>query len=159
MFNQKRGSLFKLMQAMRLKNREKFDRIVGPHLGKIRQAELFMGMDLNIPDIKTRILELCRDEEFQGVQRRIAKLTYLDPSTEFLKIFGLRSIKARAMGFDISVQYGVGGFKRKLRQAVPTLAHDERAILKRLAKLSDTHSYDNNRRTRILKDDALPFGS
>ena len=156
-FNQKAGSLPTLLQRMHDQDGGKFDQIFGPYAANLQSSAWVRGANLNDPDLKARMVTAGRDPEFQQVQRDLAREAYYDPASRLLDGVGLTSERAHAMAFDISVQYGVGGFASKLQAAVAG-GGGERAILTRLADLSDTHTYDNNRRHRILSDPNLSDG-
>lgn len=163
-FNQKKGSLPKLLREMDKADGNLFMECFGGRYRDVFQNEAnIRRMDLNRPEMKAKILSTAKHEVFRQVQRKLAIDDYLRPAEKALRDLakylprGARaSVKARAMAFDISVQYGVGGLRSRIIEARKNTGH-ELEFLNRLAKLSDTHGYDNNRRTQMLRDPRLPI--
>jgi peptidoglycan hydrolase-like protein with peptidoglycan-binding domain len=151
-FNQEVGGLPSLLQSMHAANPAKFNEIMGPHASTMLSTGGVRGANLNDPDIKSRMLRLGREPEFQQVQRDKAREGYWNPAARLGASFGIRSERGLAMLFDSCVQNGSGGTERFLRQAAAG-GGSEREILARFASLADRgHA---GRRTRILNDRGL----
>ncbi len=154
-FNQQVGGLPSLLRRMSERNPARFNEIFGPYASNLRSASYVRNADLNDPDLRARLQRAGRDPELQQVQRDIAREQYYDPSARLASQFGLRSERALAMLFDSSVQNGVGGTQRFLRQAAAG-GGDERAILERFASLADRGR--RGRRTRLLNEPSFSDG-
>jgi hypothetical protein len=162
-FNQKKGSLARLMRKMHEKNPEKFQmkfKNLDPAL--VAQLQNDMGikeLDLNQPDIKTAIRSTAKDAEFRQAQRDLANEVYLTPAIEEMSSVGLNSQRAVAIAFDTAVQRGVAGMGTQLDKAVKEVGtEDKDALLKKFVEYADNHKLANERRTRLLNSSLLGDG-
>ena len=149
-FNQHVGSLPTLIGNMAERNPQRFDEIFGPYARDLRNPAYVRSANLNDPDLRARLQQAGREPEFQQVQRDLARRGYYEPAARMAERHGLTSERAHAMLFDSSVQNGVGGTERFLRQAAEG-GGSEREVLERFARLADRGS-DSGRRSRILRD-------
>ncbi len=156
-FNQKVGSLPTLFQKMYQKNPEKFKQYFGSQTQNFLNPSWVRSANLNNPTLKKMIKAAGRDPEFQKVQRDLARSEYFDPADAIAKKYGIKSERGRSMMFDAAVQFGVGGMKKKLRQAVAQAGPgaSERQILEKFAQIADAPRYSNNRRHNLLNSPAL----
>lgn len=135
-------------------SREFYD-IFGSNAAHMRIFDWVRHANLNDPTLKSQMLKAGRDPEFQRVQRDVARAGYFNPAARELKKYGLKSERAHAMAFDLSVHLRCGG---GMSQELATAAHGgggQKAILKRLADLGIPTDADANRRHRILNDPHL----
>lgn len=148
-FNQKRGSLPKLLEAMYRASPPTFDGVFGPYLAHALRSEDWVRSEMNGHDtaLQRRFEEAGRDTLFQAVQRDLARSEYFAPAWKAVRDLE-PSERVVALVFDTAVQWGVGGLRRFLEQSEGDWS--------RFAQLAD-HGYgeEKGRRHRILHAPAL----
>lgn len=153
-FNQKRGSLPKLIQMMYQKAPITFIRIFGEATTKqLLDPALILSSDLSSNFYRIRFMEAGQHVPFQKCQRDLVASEYLKPTLIQCKHFGIKSERGIAMCVDVAIQYGVGGLTEKLH-GVRKFATEKNALMK-LAELADTHEYDATRRHNLLHSTEL----
>ena len=159
-FNQRKGSLPTLLQRREAKDPPKFAQIFGGKKSVFLNERVFRQLHFQGDPWKSFFTQMGEYPPFQEVQRELAQDEYLEPARKLLHKHSLSSEKALAMLFDLSIQYGVTGAENKLQKAIEAVKEKtqnltENEILVKLAELSDTHDYDNQRRHRILVDEKI----
>lgn len=153
-----RGSpLALLFKTMAKREPGKWATIMGDYADKLTDEQWVKRADLNVPDIKNRILLTARDPDFQRAQREQARLQYFDPARKIAEAQGIKSERGLAMLFDASVQMGPPGASRAMsnaRKAAPNA--DEAGLLASFATTADAQAGGGTtRRRRMLADPAF----
>lgn len=161
-FNSKKGGLGRLMIAMQKADPAGWDALFPKEAWKPLARELGR-LVASFPGLYRGPLQASgKVPLWQKCQRDLARSEYFEPAARLCSRYGLLSERAHAMAFDVAVQYGPTGLANMLASAVQLALHEgvtgaptERQVLERLADLADTHSYDNERRNRLLKSPTL----
>jgi hypothetical protein len=150
-FNQRRGSLPDLLQAMYRADSKKFAELAAPFSMLFLSPTWVRKADLNDKAFKTPILNLLRHEPFHAVQRALARKQYLEPSWKAARAKGLYSERAAAICFDTSVQHGLGFLNDALKGTTRYLL--EKSALEDIAEAADRGlGEERGRRHAILND-------
>jgi len=108
------------------------------------------GKDLWERPWTDRFKEAANHEVFRNSQRRWVAKRYLDPALETAELYNLDSKGALAVLFDIAIQFGVGGMRKRVARALkPNTPFSEDNIIKVINQLPKAR---RTRRHHILKD-------
>lgn len=117
-FNQKRGTLPQLFQAMARRDSASFQSIFGvwaatllsPSFRTINLALVHGGFS----DLRPRLLEASKVAAFRELQDRAARTQYFEPTRKLASRYNLKTDRAGSILMDISVQFGFQGQRTSL---------------------------------------------
>lgn len=110
-----------------------------------------LKMNLNDGRWKTWFQSAAHVPAFQNCQLEEAVESYAKPAAKLCKEYGLNSWLWLALLGDTCIQYGVGGCKAKLKQAMANPGVN--GLLDTFAELTDGQSY--HRRHRLIANEEL----
>lgn len=165
---QEPGSLGQLLKVMHKDDPDLFKEVFGPlwkeliemtssrnrRVGKrSSRVQPLGGKDLWEQPWVSRFKEAANHEVFRKSQRKWVASRYLEPALEVAELYNLDSKGDLAVIFDIAIQFGVYGMKKRVRRALKpkgnSTDYDKSDILKVINALPKNH---RPRRKHILKD-------
>lgn len=167
--NQKVGTLYDIMQAMRTKNSVKFDAIMGPtdlglFTGPKKEFQNY-AFYANQPYWFPRFRALFSDPEMLSVQNAFDKTNYFKPMLALAVQYGVAVEKYVAVLFDAGVQIGRSTAVNLMALASQQVGQaDKKALMERFTYYADRSGFSKDqlregsnwgRRARIMADASL----
>jgi hypothetical protein len=150
-FNQHKGTLSDLMQAMHKRNRTLFYDVFGEIAPSLLDTNWVRAKSTDLTPHVTKFIASAQHRDFQLAQREVAGRFYWEPAVKIAKEFNITSQRGHALIFDALVQRGEGNVRDAMRIARGQAT--ERDKLYTFASIIDGTAY--KRRYTLLEHPGL----